>query len=109
MSAISMGSAYLKRTLPQPVWRLLRATATAAITPIRFSRRTGHWRSSLKNASCAADGSPTPWYTYPANDFLAQRRFDAKRILEFGGGQSTLWWAARAQSVITIEEDSGLV
>jgi hypothetical protein len=26
--------------------------------------------------------------------------------LEFGGGQSTLWWSARAQSVLTIEESA---
>jgi hypothetical protein len=27
--------------------------------------------------------------------------------LEFGGGQSTLWWSLRARSVLTIEDNSG--
>jgi predicted O-methyltransferase YrrM len=54
-----------------------------------------------------AEGAPIPWYTYPAIDFLTQRDFTGKNILEFGGGQSTLWWSARAESVLTIEEDAG--
>ncbi len=54
-----------------------------------------------------ANGTPIPWYTYSAIDFLAQRNFEGKKILEFGGGQSTLWWSARAASVLTIEQDAG--
>jgi predicted O-methyltransferase YrrM len=50
-------------------------------------------------------GSPLPWYTYPAIDFLSQRDFSTRKVLEFGGGQSTLWWASRAESVLTVEED----
>ena len=51
------------------------------------------------------NGEPIPWYTYPAIDFLCQRDFRDKIILEFGGGQSTLWWASRAKFVLSIEED----
>ena len=54
----------------------------------------------------AADGTPLPWYTYPAIDFLAQRDFKTCNVLEFGGGQSTLWWSAKARSVLTIERDA---
>jgi predicted O-methyltransferase YrrM len=36
---------------------------------------------------------------------LLQRRYQDKSVLEFGGGQSTLWWAARAKSVLCVEED----
>src|SRR5262249_4029201 len=53
-----------------------------------------------------ASGAPIPWYTYPAIDFLSQRNFEDKNVLEFGGGQSTLWWQTRARSVLTIEEDA---
>jgi hypothetical protein len=95
----------IKRILPEAIWLPLRAAATAVITPIRFSRVTGHWKSSLRTVAQAADGTPLPWYTYPAIDFLTQRDFSGKNVLEFGGGQSTLWWSARARSVLTIEED----
>jgi predicted O-methyltransferase YrrM len=36
---------------------------------------------------------------------LRQRNFENKNILEFGGGQSTLWWSDHARSVLTIEPD----
>lgn len=63
-----------------------------------------HFRSSIATTAMTANGTPLPWYTYPAAGFLSQRDFVGRRILEFGGGQSTLWWANRAQSVLTIEE-----
>ena len=94
-----------KKLLPKAIWSPIRALATAVITPIRFSTKTGHWKSGLQTSARGADGSPLPWYTYPAIDFLAQRDFNARNVLEFGGGQSTDWWSARARSVLTIEED----
>ncbi len=95
-----------KKYLPRAVWSPLRAITTGLITPARFSLRTGHWRSSLQMAAQRADGTPTPWYTYPAIDFLEQRNFSGRNVLEFGGGQSTLWWSKRAKSVLAIDEDS---
>lgn len=94
-----------KALMPTALWRWSRAFATALVTPIRFSLLTGHWKSSLRQSACSASGAPIPWYTYPAIDFLAQRAFDDKNVLEFGGGQSTRWWAERAKSVLTIEEN----
>lgn len=93
------------RVLPSALWRPLRAVATGLVTPLRFSRATGHWRSAIATNAMTASGNPLPWYTYPAIDFLSQRDFTGKRVLEFGGGQSTLWWAEHAESVLTIEED----
>jgi hypothetical protein len=95
----------LKIVLPRSIWRSIRAVGTGLITPVRFSIQTGHWKSSIHQAAMAASGSAIPWYTYPTIDFLAQRNFIGKNVLEFGGGQSTRWWAARAKSVITVEED----
>lgn len=92
-------------SLPQKLWQLIRPLLVAVVTPFRFTLKTGHWRSSLKTKSVSPSGRPLPWYTYPAIDFLAQRNFKDKSVMEFGGGQSTLWWAAHAKSVMTIEED----
>ena len=52
-----------------------------------------------------SSGEPLPWYTYPCIDFLSQRDYSDKTILEFGGGQSTLWWAKRAKRIVTLEGD----
>lgn len=98
----------VKRLLPTPIWRVIRATGTAVLTPLRFSWVTGHFSSTLAGSLARSrSGEPIPWYTYPAIDFLSQRDFTGRSVLEFGGGQSTMWWARRAKHVLTIEEDEG--
>lgn len=88
--------------LPAP----LRNLATAIMGPLRFSHRTGHFRSSLFRRAMGPRGQPLPWYSYPAIHFLAARDHSRRHVLEFGGGQSTLWWAQRAASVTTLEGDA---
>src|SRR5690348_13752732 len=62
-------STLFKRMLPPAIWQPARALLTGIITPIRFSQKTGHWKSSLRMFACSSDGTPIPWYTYPAIDF----------------------------------------
>jgi hypothetical protein len=38
-------------------------------------------------------------------DLLRTKDFSNCRVLEFGAGQSTLWWAARAREVVALEDD----
>lgn len=97
---------YGKNILPAPVFSGIRSLATAFLTPIFFSYKTGHFLSSFRKSACDSDGKPIPWYTYPAIEFLCHRDFSSKIILEFGGGISTLWWSARARSVLTFENDA---
>lgn len=94
-----------KRYLPQWLWNPVRSIITAFWTPILFSYRTGHFLSSFKMAAVSKKGQPLPWYTYPSIDFLTYRAYEDKIVLEFGGGQSTLWWAKRARHVVTLEGD----
>ena len=51
------------------------------------------------------DGNPIPWYTYPAIEYLSQFDYTKKKIFEFGCGYSSLFWAKRAQLVISIEDN----
>ena len=51
------------------------------------------------------DGRPLPWYTYPATEYLSQFDYQNKKIFEFGCGYSSSFWAERAQSVVSIEND----
>jgi len=84
--------------------------------------RTASWLPSLKAASVlwrdyahlnsvrtqrAVDraGNPLPWYTYPAIEFLQQLDFSEKTVFEYGSGMSTLFWAARAARVVSVEDD----
>jgi hypothetical protein len=106
-SRIRRLAARLSGLLPAALWRPVRSIATGVVTPILFSLTSGHWQSSIAMCACTAAGAPIPWYTYPAIDFLSQRKFERRTVLEFGGGQSTLWWSMRARSVLTVEEDAG--
>jgi hypothetical protein len=51
-------------------------------------------------------GEPLPWITYPAIDLLATVDFEGRRVLEFGAGQSTLWWRSRGARVISFEDSA---
>ncbi|MGE4062745.1 MAG: hypothetical protein AB7E79_05205 [Rhodospirillaceae bacterium] len=64
-----------------------------------------HRRTVEENAPTWADGSPIPWVSYPAVSFLNQLDFSDKRIFEYGAGNSTRYWAARALRVVSVEHD----
>jgi len=51
------------------------------------------------------DGNPIPWYTYPAIEYLSQFDYSEKKIFEFGCGNSSLFWAQRAQMVVSVEDN----
>src|SRR5690348_9638086 len=90
---------------PKRVFGGIRAIGTAALTPLFFGYESGHMRSSLLGKPVNKKGEPIPWYTYAAIDFLMDKDFGAKRILEWGSGHSTLWWAKRAEHVLSFESD----
>lgn len=81
----------------------LKGLAIGLVTPFLWSYQSGHFRSSLIRKAVDSEGKPIAWYTYPAVDFLSKRDFSGKRILEFGAGHSTLWWAKRAESVLSFD------
>jgi hypothetical protein len=93
-----------RETLPARLFGPLRAVGTALLTPLLFSARTGHARSSLQSRAMNGAGEPTPWITYPAIDLLRSKDLRDKRVLEFGAGQSTLFWAARTAGIVSFED-----
>ena len=97
----------LRQALPLPLFMAARNVAAAVLTPVLFSKRTGHFRSSLRARSVDRNGDPIPWYTYPAYDLLAGKDFTGRSVLEYGAGHSTLWWMKRAAGVVAIEGNEG--
>lgn len=95
----------IRKVLPTWLSRRVRSVFMGLLTPIFFSYETGHFLSSLKNKSVTKRGEPLPWYTYPAVHFLETKDFKKRTVLEFGAGQSTLWWSMRATSVLSFEAD----
>ena len=98
-------SAPLKNKLPSCLWRIIRGLGTALVTPLMFSLDSGHARSAFRGRAVDREGAPLPRYTYPAVDLLRAKDFSDCRVLEFGAGQSTLWWAARAREVVALEDN----
>jgi Methyltransferase domain len=76
--------------------------STARVTSILW-RDQGYLRSVAKQRCVDASGSPLPWYTYPAIEFLRQLDFSDKSVFEYGSGYSTLFWGARAREVVAVE------
>jgi hypothetical protein len=65
------------------------------------------WFTSLRlGRSVDAAGNPLPWITYPAIEML--KRIDTRdaRVFEYGAGNSSIWWAARAREVVSVEYDA---
>lgn len=65
----------------------------------------GHPLSESLGLSVDQDGRPLPWLTYPFLDFLAGWNTSAWNVVEFGSGQSTLFWAAQAARVVSYEHN----
>jgi hypothetical protein len=112
------------RLMPHPVrerarkvylWNAYSGIHTPAATSDGIATAVEVWRTlafrygfmrSLREGRCVrADGSPIPWITYPAIEFLESLDFASCRVFEYGAGNSTLFWAARAAVVHSVEFD----
>lgn len=71
-----------------------------------IKRDYGYLNSLRENKCVDGQGNPIPWYTYPAIEQLSKWDFSGLDVLEYGSGNSTLWWEQRAKSVTAIENDS---
>lgn len=63
----------------------------------------GYLRSVLRGRPVDGGGRPLPWFTYPAIEYLQQFDFSERAVFEYGAGNSSLYWAARAQRVVSVE------
>ncbi len=65
-----------------------------------------HLKSVLTRSCVDATDNPVPWYTYPAIEYLKQLDFSHASVFEYGSGNSTLFWAARARRVVSVEDSA---
>lgn len=45
-----------------------------------------------------------PWYTYPAYEFIEQLDVSNCDVFEWGSGNSTKYWARRANHVVSVDD-----
>lgn len=65
----------------------------------------GQWRSVRERMAVNAKGMEVPWYTYPAIEYLSGFDFSDCDVFEFGSGNSSAFWASRARSVCSVEDN----
>jgi hypothetical protein len=46
-----------------------------------------------------------PWFSYPALEFLETLDLSDKKVFEYGSGESSFYWSARAQKLVSVEHD----
>jgi hypothetical protein len=66
----------------------------------------GQWRSIAQRSAVDRQGQPLPWYTYPAIEYLNTFDLSNCNVFEFGAGNSSLYWARRARTVTSVEDDA---
>lgn len=67
------------------------------------------WLESAQTKLAIRGGQPVPWFTYGAIEFLEKELTNEQSVFEFGGGQSTLYWAQRLRSVLGVDHDPAFV
>ncbi len=68
--------------------------------------QTGWIQNLLTGIPNSVNAGPVPWMNYSFMSFLDQRLSPNFRLLEFGSGQSTLYFASRVSEVVSIEYDA---
>ena len=70
-----------------------------------ISEDYGFAKSAADRSCVDKNGSPVPWYTYPAIEFLSQFCYRGLSVFEYGSGNSTLYWSERAEHVTSVEHN----
>lgn len=64
----------------------------------------GHFVTKEKSLPILSD-TIVPWFTYPAIEFLIQLDISEKDVFEWGSGNSSIFFANQAKTVVSIEHD----
>ena len=70
-----------------------------------WEKKFGIARTIDEETCVDREGGPIPWYTYPSIEYLDQFDYTGKKIFEFGCGNSSKYWAARAGKVTSVEDN----
>lgn len=65
----------------------------------------GHQKSVKAQQAVDQNDNPIPWFTYPAIDYLDQLDFKNLIMLEWGSGNSSLFFAPRVNKLFSVEHN----
>lgn len=66
----------------------------------------GHFKSAYRWESIDCQGKPTPWFSYPAIEYLKGLDLSKMTVFEYGSGNSTLFWSKYSAGVTSIENNT---
>jgi hypothetical protein len=66
----------------------------------------GHHLSVEQKKPVDVSGRPLPWYTYPAIEYLNQLDFTNLQVFEYGSGNGSFYWSAKAKTITSVENNS---
>lgn len=96
------------RKIKNIIWNVLNALGIGGILQLFFFstlKDDGWFRSFRTKEAVDGNGNPVPWLTYSFIKFIKPRLRKEMEILEFGSGNSTLWFAARVKSITAVEHN----
>jgi len=70
-----------------------------------YLNEIGWINSWIKKSPINKEESPLPWVTYPFIDFIEKRLSKQMNIFEYGSGNSTFYYANKANSITSVEHD----
>ena len=75
-----------------------------------FLKNIGWLDSKYYNEPVNSKNQPIPWFTYSSINFLNRKLNDSKfDVLEFGSGNSTLWFSKRVKNIISVEHNKNYI
>lgn len=83
-----------------------RMLARVEVATTGYFDAVGWYATRATRRAGDAYGNPTPWFTYPAIALFAERVKPEWRVLEFGCGMGTLWWALHVAEVVAVEHEA---
>ena len=69
-------------------------------------KNDGWFISFYSKKAVNRNNEPIPWFTYPSIKFIDTRLNKELDVFEFGCGNSTIWFANRVKSIVSVENDN---
>lgn len=70
-----------------------------------YEKEWGHERSRHSRRPVDSNGTPLPWFTYPAIEYIQQLDLSDRVVFEWGSGNSSLFFADRVKQITSVESD----
>jgi len=92
------------RTIGRKVLYYLGLEGVSRLLFLESAPKENGWFKTVKTRQAVnLEGEPIPWLTYPFIDFIQDRLNKDLSIFEFGAGNSSIYFAKKSKSVISVE------